>query len=446
MRAGAVPLFCLTQCSLVLLCLLPTLPVASSRYSSKEQWVEETEKHMVPPDAPADAFGWGSEAEKWGWVVDPATILASEQRVPAPAMEREFRSWFHLLSPILSTPTPSAACSGDDTAPSTHPVGAGLSPLDTAMDCSLLYSSSLTAGQPFASMEKLVPLLLKEGGVDMWTVALPSFDGSLAAEAASTELGSGDGVGVPDPAPYAIDDSGEAEVKSESIEEGSCLPEVRWDEAGQTCEPLCYVYRGTSPPQLVAATDTVESAVAELGSGDEGGQGFVSVVVCALQSISDVCEVLQACASMKKLAQYPSSNVFTIVLHSSVSSSGRTRLQFFASGARMLAHDCASVGTALRMVAAQTQQAAGSNSCPTCGLSGMGEDQLRMHYPLYHQCEAPPRHDCSLCGRSACSYRAFAVHLHNHHGPVDDREPAYPAFAAFAWVVCQRPSDGKVLL
>jgi 8-oxo-dGTP pyrophosphatase MutT (NUDIX family) len=38
------------------------------------------------------------------------------------------------------------------------------------------------------------------------------------------------------------------------------------------------------------------------------------------------------------------------------------------------------------------------------------------------------------------------VHIHNHHGPLTEREPTKPAFAAFAWVVCQRESDGKFVM
>lgn len=34
------------------------------------------------------------------------------------------------------------------------------------------------------------------------------------------------------------------------------------------------------------------------------------------------------------------------------------------------------------------------------------------------------------------------VHIHNYHGPVEEREPAKPRFAAFTWVVIHR-SDGK---
>jgi phosphatase NudJ len=80
-----------------------------------------------------------------------------------------------------------------------------------------------------------------------------------------------------------------------------------------------------------------------------------------------------------------------------------------------------------------------------------------------------PIHDCPICceetgygeaGRGSGSSKEeenkikpspqfrgpFAVHLHNEHGPEEEREPAFPAFSAFSWVICRRPSDGKVLL
>ena len=57
-----------------------------------------------------------------------------------------------------------------------------------------------------------------------------------------------------------------------------------------------------------------------------------------------------------------------------------------------------------------------------------------------------PRMNCNVCGADSSTFRAYAVHLHNEHGPPEAREPAFPSFNAFSWVVVQRPSDGKFLL
>ena len=141
---------------------------------------------------------------------------------------------------------------------------------------------------------------------------------------------------------------------------------------------------------------------------------------------------------------------FSIVYSQYVSGSARARLDCFASGARMLAHTKGCVERGIATVLRQFDAGAASNSriftCPTCGMPGLSEEALHLHFPLYHETEMPHAHDCPICHKTAADFRAFAVHLHNEHGPVDEREPEFPVFAAFTWVVCRRPSDGKVLL
>lgn len=55
---------------------------------------------------------------------------------------------------------------------------------------------------------------------------------------------------------------------------------------------------------------------------------------------------------------------------------------------------------------------------------------------------------CLVCSRPVGELPKanFYVHMHNEHGPPEAREPCFPAFNAFAWVVCRRPSDGRFLL
>jgi len=50
---------------------------------------------------------------------------------------------------------------------------------------------------------------------------------------------------------------------------------------------------------------------------------------------------------------------------------------------------------------------------------------------------------CPVC---AARVGNLAMHLHNEHGPPEERELAAAPYAAFAWCVCQRPSDAKFLL
>lgn len=118
----------------------------------------------------------------------------------------------------------------------------------------------------------------------------------------------------------------------------------------------------------------------------------------------------------------------------------------------MLANDVAAVEQGLDAVMSQFCQGEMPRrndtlyACPACGLEGLSEVALRRHFPLYHASEKAAPHDCPICNRRASSYRAFAVHLHNKHGPIQEREPVYPAFNAFSWVICRRPSDGHMLL
>lgn len=86
----------------------------------------------------------------------------------------------------------------------------------------------------------------------------------------------------------------------------------------------------------------------------------------------------------------------------------------------------------------------GSLTCPTCNLGNLSEDEMHCHHPMYHAAEANHSGICPVCNRRVSN---VAQHLHNDHGPLEEREPraVNPEFAAFAWVVCRR-RDGKFLL
>ena len=174
-----------------------------------------------------------------------------------------------------------------------------------------------------------------------------------------------------------------------------------------------------------------------------------AVAVVTGESVHAICDVLKQIK--KSIPQ-----IFTIVHSDQVSKSARGRLNCFSSGAQMLAHSPECIAFGLRTVLRQYHLPAtmavissASNrlfTCPECGLAGLSEYGLHSHFPLYHSMENTREHDCPICGKEASKFRAFAVHLHNEHGPVEEREPNHPMFSAFAWVVCCRPSDRKMLL
>lgn len=159
--------------------------------------------------------------------------------------------------------------------------------------------------------------------------------------------------------------------------------------------------------------------------------------------------------------------VFTIVvLGEDVRYDPKLRLWCFQHGANMVT-ETAEVGEVLARLTEQFT-IEGDYSCPQCGLSGLTEDALHLHFPLYHSttgnidttcpvCQAKCRAkrggfdvtDCTIDTALAHDSQIFTlsqVHMHNCHGPMGEREPPRPNYNAFAWVVCRRPSDGRFVM
>jgi len=167
------------------------------------------------------------------------------------------------------------------------------------------------------------------------------------------------------------------------------------------------------------------------------------VVVCALESPEEVASL------MMNTKQRPS--VFSIVHNASITQDAKLRLECFAHGAVMLANDASAVMDGLAHVARQPKDR-GQFVCQICGMSELGEDALHLHVPLYHSMQPEANsiqpQSCPICRipKAQMERSNFYLHLHNQHGPVDQREPHFPDFNAFTWVVCRRPSDGKFLM
>lgn len=162
---------------------------------------------------------------------------------------------------------------------------------------------------------------------------------------------------------------------------------------------------------------------------------------CALAAVLDAdnvarADLLEAIRALRR--EIPT--VFTVVF-GELTQDVALRMTCFESGANMLTNSHKDLMSVLDKI---RQQGHGDLACPSCGLGGLSESELHFHHAAYHATQ--PNHDgcCPICERHA---RNLAVHLHNSHGPVEDREqpPKNPGFAAFAWVVCRR-SDGKFLM
>eukprot|EP00931_Biecheleriopsis_adriatica_P103188 TRINITY_DN78058_c0_g1_i1.p1 TRINITY_DN78058_c0_g1~~TRINITY_DN78058_c0_g1_i1.p1 ORF type:complete len:363 (-),score=31.84 TRINITY_DN78058_c0_g1_i1:87-1076(-) len=149
-------------------------------------------------------------------------------------------------------------------------------------------------------------------------------------------------------------------------------------------------------------------------------------------------------AAKQVAASYP------IAIHEQVSRDAAFRLRCFAAGARMLANDSMAVLDGIKNVHLQCTEL-GCMTCHICGMTGLNENPLRLHLPLYHSMESAATSNptsCPICScePSAFIRKSFYLHLHNEHGPLCSRERKFPIFCAFSWIVCRRRSDGYFLL
>jgi len=125
----------------------------------------------------------------------------------------------------------------------------------------------------------------------------------------------------------------------------------------------------------------------------------------------------------------------------------KLRLECFKAGAKMVTSDPGSVATAIGRAAPPFGREPGAYRCPSCGMEGLTENGLHLHFPLYHSAECNIDCVCPICSQACQAKRGGAdVHIHNHHGPAENREAPTPEFSAFAWVVCRRPSDGRFIM
>eukprot|EP00292_Cryptomonas_paramecium_P033497 CAMPEP_0113675404 /NCGR_PEP_ID=MMETSP0038_2-20120614/7995_1 /TAXON_ID=2898 /ORGANISM="Cryptomonas paramecium" /LENGTH=218 /DNA_ID=CAMNT_0000592171 /DNA_START=178 /DNA_END=830 /DNA_ORIENTATION=- /assembly_acc=CAM_ASM_000170 len=104
---------------------------------------------------------------------------------------------------------------------------------------------------------------------------------------------------------------------------------------------------------------------------------------------------------------------FVVIWSATAAESAPARLACFDLGANMVTQCVPSLEEVVGHIARHGRQG-GKLSCVACGMQGLTEDELWAHYPMFH-CNNPNiATRCVLCGKSVS---AFAVHLHNDHGP-----------------------------
>jgi len=126
---------------------------------------------------------------------------------------------------------------------------------------------------------------------------------------------------------------------------------------------------------------------------------------------------------------------FTVVMSWTAAHSPACRLECYRQGARMVTTDANAVVQVAKTIE-NWRKEDGPFTCPACGMDGLSENALHQHFPLFHSTEPnikPAK--CPIC--SEIARPNMGVHIHNYHGPEEDREPTFPDFAAFVWVVCR---------
>ena len=139
--------------------------------------------------------------------------------------------------------------------------------------------------------------------------------------------------------------------------------------------------------------------------------------------------------------------IFSIVLNDRLASSPKERLETFMKGVRMITTEVAAVRKVTKQIGSWGQSRRKRYECPKCHVKALDEQELRRHYFSYHCTESPIKVPCPICKYEPKRRElGIAVHLHNAHGPVSEREPALAKFAAFSWIIIVHPTTQKVLL
>ena len=220
---------------------------------------------------------------------------------------------------------------------------------------------------------------------------------------------------------------------------------------------------GTIDFILVELTDTPEAAAATSVSGQNAAAASSASSSSAATPTDGngrpgdaaVFELLSALARAHRTA---------FICVSTIDARGiedaRFRWNCFEQRVQMVtvAHAAEDLKTALERVSKLRQQrlAAASSKekprcyrCPICEQSGLPEDTLHAHLPLYHANFAQRKPiECPICHRSQ---RSFGPHMQNDHGPPSRGEApcehvTLNVINPVVLCVVRRPSDGKFLM
>eukprot|EP00591_Stephanopyxis_turris_P005995 CAMPEP_0195518322 /NCGR_PEP_ID=MMETSP0794_2-20130614/12677_1 /TAXON_ID=515487 /ORGANISM="Stephanopyxis turris, Strain CCMP 815" /LENGTH=398 /DNA_ID=CAMNT_0040647265 /DNA_START=239 /DNA_END=1435 /DNA_ORIENTATION=- len=173
-------------------------------------------------------------------------------------------------------------------------------------------------------------------------------------------------------------------------------------------------------------------------------------VVITKLGTSETINGVELLKYVKKTAPH----AFRIMYSHTASESAETR-QYCSSVANMVSSDESAIAKAISQVFYCVDKSqVGIYSCPWCDASGMTEDQVWIHGPLYHINASNDRHalmktDCPICNHVQ---PIMQTHIHKHHGPwarktmlSEVQRESSNMLYAFGLVVVRHP-NGKYLL
>jgi len=172
------------------------------------------------------------------------------------------------------------------------------------------------------------------------------------------------------------------------------------------------------------------------------------ILILQLTSINnnDYKDVVQLIQSSRKADE----KLFILIFSDSISQNAEKRWNFSHLGANMVSSSLKDTVTVITKICKNNNS--GSYTCPYCEMTGLDEDTLWEHCPLFHIGAKTSKHPrCPICKEKTNDDHPMQVHIRNAHGPpqrgemISEFKGKAPSIYVFSLVVVQR-SDKKFLL
>jgi hypothetical protein len=155
-----------------------------------------------------------------------------------------------------------------------------------------------------------------------------------------------------------------------------------------------------------------------------------------LQRLAPYSYAIGRLLSVARSAKQRDRQVFVLLYSPVASDSGSLRITCFNHGCNMVTASLPDAQHVLRLIAGiSSRLGQGPYACPSCELTGLTEDDLHEHYPLYHVNETNVTVCCPICSVTCEPRRLpFPPHLYNRyrHVALLCAHPLYPIFRCSA--------------